>query len=371
LARLVRRVKGLAPQDVIIDGIVHIGRSPNLVDYRARVTPAAFKDAETIIVVREPNSLVSRNHLLIYPPDATMTTFSLLDLNSANGTFVNGKKIGTAVRIPLNAGDVIDLGGIEKVQINPENGVLHASARFTFTPLAATELKHLAVMVGQPGWNLQGVGNDLDQLGTELRARHFEVEALQNGAATEAAIIGRIAMAKRALSTDSLFVFYFSGHGTRNGDLVIGTSGQTISLARIFAEMQGLRGQKLVILDGCYTAATLDSLAIPARTNIIGHTALGFEGPIESMDPAEHLANPPPFDPVDPFAGLGGVSSPVMGFMTRALVRELQASTSRIDFNQLVQALTQDPRILKRQIGVRAVQHTMLHLASRVGDDLP
>jgi hypothetical protein len=133
--------------------------------------------------------------------------------------------------------------------------------------------------------------------------------------------------------------------------------------------MQGLRGQKLVILDGCYTAATLDSLAIPARTNIIGHTARGYEGPIESMDPAAHLANPLPFDPFNPFEYPGVGGAPKMGFMTRALVRKLQASPSRVDFNQLVQALTADPRILRRQIGVRAVQHTMLHLASRVGDD--
>ncbi len=360
LGKLVRNVLGLSPQEVIIDSVVHIGRSTELKDYQIRETPAAFKDAATIIVVQEPNGLVSRNHLLLYPPDELMATYSVLDLKSKNGTFVNGIKIKASVRVPLNPGDVIDLGGVEVMGV--KRGSVYASARFTFSPLPNSALKHFAIMVGQPGWNLRGVENDLDQLGAELRARRFEVESLQNGAATEASIIDRLTMARRVLTSDSLLVFYFSGHGTENGDLVIGSGGQTISLARIFAEMQGLRGQKLVILDGCYTAATLDTLQIPPRTNIIGHTEKGYEGGIGSMELP--VRDPADADAADPFA-----DPPIMGFMTRALVKQLSANPHRVDVNSLVAAVLADPRIQKRDIGIGYAAHTVIGLPSVMGDE--
>ena len=54
-----------------------------------------------------PDLLVSREHArLMLGPDGPL----LEDLNSINGTFVNGRRIG---RIRLRDGDVIRLGGIE------------------------------------------------------------------------------------------------------------------------------------------------------------------------------------------------------------------------------------------------------------------
>jgi hypothetical protein len=123
--------------------------------------------------------------------------------------------------------------------------------------------------------------------------------------------------------------------------------------------MGGLRGQKLVILDGCYTAAELYTLKIPPRTNIIGHTEKGYEGEVGSMRQTVP-------DPDSANQGSPEGSLPIMGFFTRAIVRELQRNTRRVDVARLVAALQEDRRILGRGIGIGHRANTVIVLESVV-----
>ncbi|MEM9925155.1 MAG: FHA domain-containing protein [Cyanobacteria bacterium P01_D01_bin.50] len=66
-----------------------------------------------IDVLELPNSdIISRVHAEIIVEN---NTYYLIDLGSSNGTFLNGNKLETHIRYPLNLGDRIDLGHDRKV----------------------------------------------------------------------------------------------------------------------------------------------------------------------------------------------------------------------------------------------------------------
>ena len=63
---------------------------------------------------------ISRLHaVLVAAPDGT---WSLLDSGSANGTFLNGRKIATGDLITLHEGDRINLGGVDRHHGAPRLG---------------------------------------------------------------------------------------------------------------------------------------------------------------------------------------------------------------------------------------------------------
>ncbi|MBM4387627.1 MAG: FHA domain-containing protein [Deltaproteobacteria bacterium] len=63
-----------------------------------------------------PDVMVSRNHARIYK---TENSFFLEDLRSQNGTFLNGKRIYTAIR--LKNGDIVKIGNSEFLFTEPES----------------------------------------------------------------------------------------------------------------------------------------------------------------------------------------------------------------------------------------------------------
>lgn len=75
----------------------------------------ASKSEESRLII--PDQLVSKNHCLVQSGSSSLT---VQDLDSKNGTYVNGKRISAAV--PLNSGDRLDIGRTSlEVQIFREN----------------------------------------------------------------------------------------------------------------------------------------------------------------------------------------------------------------------------------------------------------
>jgi pSer/pThr/pTyr-binding forkhead associated (FHA) protein len=69
--------------------------------------------------VRPHDSSVSRRHAkLLLHVDGTVT---ILDLESANGTFVNGEQILAGVPHPLAEGDVVTMGRWTRLRIEPRS----------------------------------------------------------------------------------------------------------------------------------------------------------------------------------------------------------------------------------------------------------
>lgn len=71
------------------------------------------RNGDNVIVIKDP--FVSKFHLQIVKDEEE---FFLEDLNSANGTFLNGEKVLDAIK--LNNGDKITIGNIEFLFVNRE-----------------------------------------------------------------------------------------------------------------------------------------------------------------------------------------------------------------------------------------------------------
>jgi phage tail-like protein len=89
--------------------ILHI-HGPDIVqDLTLQVgTTTVGREAGNSLVL--PNPLVSRRHARF---DCTDSECTITDINSANGTFVNGAKIPAQVPLPVESGSIIKMGPIE------------------------------------------------------------------------------------------------------------------------------------------------------------------------------------------------------------------------------------------------------------------
>jgi len=131
-----------------------IGRNATIawaVDERER--PPVADNLEMAVTVKGDN-MVSRNYAAVVIDE---NSARLYDLNSANGTYVNGERVSSR-GCNLRLGDLINLGGaITALQVEQ----------------IFSDLNYRALLVGNDGGNLRGVENDLRALEKLLRERGF------------------------------------------------------------------------------------------------------------------------------------------------------------------------------------------------------
>lgn len=318
-------------QVIMLDGITHLGRSNGVVDHKVRDTPSDLRDANVAVYIKDAE--VSRNHALIYPPQ-NGTCGVLEDLNSLNGTFLNGRRLDAGKKEHLTVGDNISLGNIlfdyQLVEYAPASSVFSASGDSQQHGL------NYALMVGCEGGNLHGVVNDVKKLRRLFEERGFDgnIHELLNGDATKANIMANLDKFRALTTNDSIFVFYFSGHGDYFGGLGLADGlilPGRIGPGKLLEELSDFRGQKLLILDGCYTGAFAKQ-NLPSRTAVIGTEGRAYEGLAQSM-------NLPDSDG----AVLGEPN--MMGYCTRALYKALKNNPGRINVEYLVDQIKADSRI--------------------------
>ncbi|MFH0700864.1 MAG: FHA domain-containing protein [Candidatus Woesearchaeota archaeon] len=253
---------GLEEVVVNIDRPTHIGRaksngSTTPTDYQeatGRPLPKDFHDAEICFQLDSPT--VSRNHALIrrHPKRAGLfqslftekEEYEIVDLNSKNGVRVNGKKEDKCV---LNPSDRLKIGNIEfKVSYTESSG------------------KNYALLVGSDGGNLRGVSADIaamQQFWGQRKGFTLEnISTLVNGSATYDKVFTRLEDAKRTCSDESLFIFYFSGHGKKGVYL----SDKKINPETLYAHMDHIRGKKLIIIDACHAGDFAETEKLPEKT---------------------------------------------------------------------------------------------------------
>lgn len=347
-------------QIVIIDGITHFGRSYEVKDHHARETPEALHDAKIAIFIE--HEYISRNHAVIYPPDDKIQTFSIQDLNSLNGTYINdqnngkginkginksSRRISASVRVPLGNGNTI---------------VLSDEINFSFTEIEQTT-KNYGLVVGHYGGNLKGTLNDVRKLKSEFEKRDFSIDELIDEHATAQNILAKLDIMKRYVTDDSIFLFYYAGHSIPGGALKIEQTSEIRILKPqdLLNALMDFRGQKLVILDSCYSS-DLTKYSLPPRTVLIGMQGPAYEGPIKSMAHAINISGKEKTSGKD--TGPEPGEHNVMGYCSRALYKILRDNEGSIDVSALVDQIREDTRIKVHRQNVMCQALTRIKLSS-------
>lgn len=298
-------------QDIIIDNITHIGRSNDLTIWSDKCTNDMIKDANVAIEIQDNeygNTYVSRNHALIYPPKNDTDKFKIYDLYSMNGTYINGLKINPNTLVDINDHDEIAFGTKD--------------ARFIFLPIIKDINPNYGLMVGHHGGNLRGSTEDVLSLKSQLEQRGFNnnIETLFDDNASKENILDYLNVLKRKVTSESVFMFYFSGHGNKNGDLYI--KEDRLKATELLNALSGYRGKILMILDGCYTEI-ISRYNFPTNAVLIGHKEIAYEGKVT-----------------------GGV---IEGYTTRAIIKILSKNPDRIDIKRLVLEIMKNTRVRTHQ----------------------
>lgn len=313
-------------QEVVLDSFTQLGRLDKCVVTSPGCTEAMLEKATVAIEIEDPEHKISRNHAMVFPHQQHGHDFWVQDLGSTNGTYVNGQMVPAGQYTYLDDGDIIRLAD---------------QAAFSFSRLLRTSEFNHALMVGHHGGNLRGVSNDVKGLKSAIEPRGFKgnVEVLLNRQATRAKVLNALEACKRKATNDSTFLFYFSGHGNKKGELMLGQrtlfGKQCIEADQLMRSLDGYRGKVLLILDGCYTDAVA-AAGLPANCTLIGHTTVAYEAPMTEAYSGDSAAK----------------NKPVRGYTTRAIMDVLANDPHRISVDRIVEALRQDPRIiLKQKIG--------------------
>lgn len=335
------------PPTIVIDEIIHIGRSDRVVDHMVRSTPTALHDATFALQIQPLNAanpIVSRNHCLIYPPTSLTSPFLLCDLNSMNGTFVNNARVLVNNPVELAEGD--------KISLAFDPGAL----QFNFNRMQAGASDHHALMIGHFGGNLRGTTRDVDDLSDELGKRGFagNIKKLIDGQATKEKILGMLEHVRLKIGRNSTFVFYFSGHGSSEAELVVQEKNTSARLkaSELFALLKTFRGNILVILDGCHTQSFIGK-DLPDSISLIGHSGRAYEGDTSVAVPPRLETN-----------AMHARSERIRGYTTRAVVKALQSTPHRIQISAIFEAIQKDPRILARQQVVHRPSRIDIEIAS-------
>ncbi|MBI2638488.1 FHA domain-containing protein [Candidatus Peregrinibacteria bacterium] len=304
-------------QTIVIDDVTHLGRSSSAAPRTNRVRGEMLTDAKVVIKIEDPDAHVSRNHVLIYPPRDSTGDFRIVDLYSLNGTYVNGEKIPGNRQMPLRRDDELQLA------VN--------SVRFQLriSPDSESDTNY-GLMVGHRGYDLPDIANDIGDLRREFEARGFRgnIDTLFDADATLKNIRRRLEVLQRYATKDSLFLFFFLGHGKEDGSLSLGK--ELLSPNELFSLLENFRGRILIILDGCHTHAMARHEPFPQHAALVGHKGEAY-----------------------------------CSYTTNALRRVLKTEPHRIDVRRLVERVMQDPRIQGRQV-VRAHDTSHIELVSRM-----
>lgn len=322
LAQLKALSSGLEGVMVYLDRATHLGRAKSNpesgmetpLDFSAhtrRPLPAEFHQAETLIVVDPIYHHVSRNHALLLPEGEN---YSLVDINSLNGTYVKGKRIGQ--KTLLEEGEIFSLSFPNSL------GVQFSLHYLSLPPINA------ALLVGYSGGNLRGIPTDMGEMKYFLESRQGfagNISLLLEGFSTSENIISSLEQYKRTLTEESLFLFYFAGHGDPlNG---LGLRGGSLSPQMLYAHLDNIRGHKIVIIDSCHAGKFLEEQFLPEKTLVFAAThaeKVAYEGYHGTLtDPA------------------------YMGHFTRALLKVLEEHPQRIDLKRLRTEVGKNFRLAK------------------------
>lgn len=302
-----------------------IDRSTQLGRLDPDAPPSKMVDeAEFAFDFKNPHGHISARHALISLNPEHKYPFALYDLGSSNGTYLNGYKLVSGYGTNLVDNDVISLS---------------RDLRLQFSVLPSDAPQNHAVMIGGSKKNLWGVENDLLGLKRVLEPRGFRgnIEGLMNGAATRKRIFEALSDLRVRETRDSISVFYYSGHGSRTGELIL-DNGDRIGAKELMDSLSDLRGKLLLILDGCHTEVIADA-GIPENSCLIGHAGTAYEGAVTSIIDVDYMS---------PYR-------PTRGYTTQAIMKILKKNPHRIAVDELVEGLRWDPRVLSHQnIGFHA-----------------
>jgi len=298
-----------SPQQLIIDRRTLLGRFPK--------SKPPIEGGMHCVSVKDPSRRVSSMHAVFEPPVGTRERFSIWDHRSSNGTYVNEKMLLESA-VELESGDVIGLG--EQVKLAFEE--YEQALRF-----------NRALLVGHDGGDLQAVYNDIDALKNVLESRGFfgNTEMLVNTRATRRTIFQALDQLGRDSTDDGTSVFYFSGHGTQEGELCLGP--ERIEADELMHSLDNVRGKILMILDGCHTF-TVTQARLPERSLLVGNITSAAEGPLTMFEGVDFTRT----------------ERPRRGYLTHSIVKALRQNPNRISVTDMVDALANDPRIATEQI---------------------
>ncbi len=207
------------------------------------------------------------------------------------------------------------------------------------------------LFVSHSGGNLRGVHNDVALLSAAFERRGFTVDRLCESKATRSTIVDAIVQYAPVTTKDSLFVFHYSGHGTKEGELCLYDEdtgrGSVLQPWELLVALGHLEGQKLVVLDGCYTA-NVAKWELPARTVLIGSKEIARECEIETLQGHEV---------VDMFA-----NNPVMGISSRAILRSLSSRRGPVSVDRMLYDIRSDHRIIVRGQRICDFQGTQIFI---------
>lgn len=300
---------------IMLDGNTHLGRMNRVEHASERTLPeGALGHAKTAILIEDAPG-ISRNHAIV---QYERGKWYITDLNSANGTYVNGKRIEQGTPKKIGNGDIIKIG--EKEFLFISRGRITDSIFGMEDGLTASvgiRKNNFALLVGNPGFpHLKGVEPDIKSMERLLNGRagfNGNITTLFRESAKRKAVLDTLKMYRRLATEDSLLVFYYSGHGSRKGELCTYdwmTSG--LDPKSLYDALKEIRGEKLVLLDCCHSTKFL--AGVPPRTLLIcgedyeGHA---FEGGVTMV--------------VD----LNGESSYHQGLLTRAFIKLIEGTRGR------------------------------------------
>lgn len=313
---------GLEEVTIQLDRATHLGRAGFVLEnriqkpfdfasYTNRPLPAEFHRAETVIAIDPIYRYVSRNHALLLPEE---DKYYLLDLNSLNGTYVGEDRVQQ--RVLLNEGEKFSLGSTN-----------HLGVQFSLH-YSLAQPTNAALLNGYSGGNLRGIPRDMDEMKKFLESRKGftgNISLLLEGFTTYENIISSLEQYKRTLTEESLFMFYFAGHGDAEKGLTLRWG--HLSPQELYAHLDNIRGRKIVIIDACHAGKFLEEQYLPENTLAFVATH------------AEQVA----------YEGFHGTLSDAdyMGHFTRALLKVLEERPHQVDLKKLRTEVGQNFRLAK------------------------
>lgn len=307
-----------AQQVILVDENTHFGRSDQVADRGARVTPKRIHDAR--FAVRIQSDSISRNHAVMYASSEVSRLFRICDLNSLNRTYINDRRIGEKP-VPIINDDVIRFGN---------------KVSFEFKEISAESESNHAILVAHNGRNLTAPPEDAKDLRRELEKRKFlpkNIRTCVGNEATSDRILGILENVRFRTTRNGLFIMHFSGHGSDRIDKAeIQVERAVVKADEILSRLKLFRGSVLLVLDGCYTES-FAKLDVPGNVAIIAHPEKAHEG-----DAPSTLSGSP-----EPFTNIR------RGYTTRAIVKALQSTPNKIDLPTLMELVKKDPRIIAKQ----------------------
>jgi len=209
--------------------------------YKDRVMPVETTGVNTYILADHKN--VSRIHARINPLEGGNA--EIWDMNSRNGTKLFGRELTHAI---LEPDDIIHVGNIS---ITYDERV--ADPKY---------LSRQALLIGNQ-FDLDGVHNNIDSMVAALGDRGFQrddITVVLDKEATKKRVLTELDIAREKSYEKSLFVFYYSGHGTKKGSLFLYNPAglfmpsrfRDVSAQEVCKKLKVIQGNKVAVIDACF-----------------------------------------------------------------------------------------------------------------------